>query len=271
MRPRGASVVAARRRLRDERCRAVPPLCLCRAGGHTAQRRHGDGRVFDVREAHPAGDTCPVGRAGAATGSVVVGVMGGSMRSDIRGALIAGIVGASLLLSAAGCRAGETTEGGHQMSGPSPSPLAVTPRPPLVGGGTAEPTTTAPRSEVTPAPAPTPDMEPAVTVTQELRAATPVATAYTVPAVDPAESSLESQVRAAVERYFPPAEWATAMRVAKCESGYQPWAVEPGGEHFGIWQVDPQIWGTVPSDIDGQTRQAAMIVAENGWSPWQCR
>ena len=96
--------------------------------------------------------------------------------------------------------------------------------------------------------------------------------------VDPAQGGTGGQVTDAVEAIaaiaaaFPASEQATAYRVSRCETGgtFWPWAAEPGGHHFGIFQVDPSIWGAVPADIEGQARQAAGIVAAHGWSPWSC-
>ena len=101
---------------------------------------------------------------------------------------------------------------------------------------------------------------------------TPVAPASVVTAVTAVEaSSLEAQVRAAVQAYFPASEWERALRVAKCESRYLPWAVEPGGAHFGVFQVDPSLHGAAPPDIDGQVRQAYELWARTGdWRHWSC-
>jgi hypothetical protein len=47
--------------------------------------------------------------------------------------------------------------------------------------------------------------------------------------------------------------------------------VEPGGAHFGIYQVDPSLHGPVPSDIDGQAQQAYALWAQTGdWRHWSC-
>lgn len=83
--------------------------------------------------------------------------------------------------------------------------------------------------------------------------------------------SLEAQVRASVERWFPASEEATAMRVAYCESRDEPWAAEPGGAHHGVFQVADSIWGAVPSDVDSQVRQAAVVWRAGGWGMWSCQ
>lgn len=207
------------------------------------------------------------------------------MSSYIRAGIIAGFL-VAYAVAQGGCRAGETTDGGPRIGGPSPTPLAVTPQPPRVGGGTVEvvqaleaaPTATEEPTAIA--------FTPTATVTPVARLPPPEAARVESPdTADPSRArvapdtttgttpgdSLEGDVRAAVERYFPPSEWATAMRIAKCESGYQPWAVEPGGAHFGVFQVDPSLHGAVPSDADGQVRQAADLWSREGWGPWQCR
>ena len=122
---------------------------------------------------------------------------------------------------------------------------------------------------------------PASTVTSQALQAAPSATAYAaidpVPAIPPAASrlpatsDLEASVRASVERWFPASEWEWAMRVAYCESRYQPWAVEASGDHIGIFQVAASIWGPVPSDIGGQVAQAAEVLRQGGRGMWSCR
>ena len=209
------------------------------------------------------------------------------MRSDIKRAVVVAVL-AFGIVAAVGCRAGESTEGGPRIGGPSSSPVAVTPQPPTVGGGTApdgllepspEPATVQATSALTASPEATAGVaqsgeqaafnRPVAGSIPAASTTTPVASA---PAVEtPRAESNESQVRAAVERYFPPAEWTKAMRVAWCESRYQPWAVEPGGAHVGVYQLDPSLHGSVPADIDGQVRQAADLWRRAGWGPWQCQ
>lgn len=88
-----------------------------------------------------------------------------------------------------------------------------------------------------------------------------------------ASSSLargSNNLEAAIEAAFPPSEWATAYRVAMCESGGDPDAPTGAAGEEGAFQVIPRYHGTVPSDLLGQAQQAAEIVAEAGWSPWTC-
>ena len=176
---------------------------------------------------------------------------------------------------AVGSRPESSSEGAPRIGAPTSSQVAVTPQPPSVGGGTVEVTqaleaVATPTEEPTAIPftataKPTPVARlPPVIVTPE--APTPPAAPLEPPA---GGVSLDAQVWAAVERYFPASEWATAMRVAWCESRYQPWATN--GEHTGVFQVTARFHGAVPSDIDGQVRQAAGIVSREGWGPWSCR
>ena len=83
--------------------------------------------------------------------------------------------------------------------------------------------------------------------------------------------TLEAQVRASIQRWFPAEQWSKASSVAACETGgtYNVNAVGAAGE-IGIYQVNPYVWGAVPADIDGQVKQAAGIVARYGWGPWSC-
>jgi len=76
----------------------------------------------------------------------------------------------------------------------------------------------------------------------------------------------------AVTARWPAEEWERAMRIADCESDFRPWAAEPGGQHFGIYQVAPSLHGAVPSDIDGQAQQAYELWAQTGdWRHWICQ
>lgn len=87
----------------------------------------------------------------------------------------------------------------------------------------------------------------------------------------PSPALYQGDLMSVIQATFPESEWATAYRVAMCESGGNPDAVEPGHQHFGGWQVDPSIWGPVPADLYSQAVQAAGIVAEAGWSQWSCQ
>ena len=166
------------------------------------------------------------------------------------------------------------------MHGPQPVTSAALPASssvmPVAGGGGETPEGRA--GEITATPAITVD----VTVTSALQDSQPPTaqplppsptTAANRPESHPVRShgSLEAEVWAAVQRYFPASEWAAALRVARCESGgtFDPALVGAAGER-GIYQIRPEFWGSVPPDIDGQTAQAASIVARHSWRYWSC-
>lgn len=198
-----------------------------------------------------------------------------------------------ILLVLVSVRAQGSTVGKHvparAQSNPAP---ARTPEPlevGIVGGGgawvtaeglpdtlTPSPTVTATESVVQGVASEAPQSpQSSVTVTQALQQYS--APAPTVKASEPTsatlsgQSSLEAQVYAAVQAYFPASEWAKAMRVAYCESRYEPTAVESGGHHVGVWQVDPDLHGSVPADIWGQTEQAYRVWIQQGWGAWSCQ
>lgn len=86
----------------------------------------------------------------------------------------------------------------------------------------------------------------------------------------PVGGANEAQVRAALEAMWPASEVEHAMSVSRCESGFDPTAVEPSGDHIGTFQIDPSLWGSVPSDIWSQVAQALVVFQTQGWSAWSC-
>jgi hypothetical protein len=66
-------------------------------------------------------------------------------------------------------------------------------------------------------------------------------------------------------------------RIAACESGGNPRAVNPNG-HYGKYQFDLQTWGSVggsgnpinASEAE-QDKRAAMLYAQRGAAPWECK
>ncbi|GAB4321012.1 MAG: hypothetical protein Kow0010_01150 [Dehalococcoidia bacterium] len=68
-----------------------------------------------------------------------------------------------------------------------------------------------------------------------------------------------------------------ALRVAGCESGWQPRAIGSAGEQ-GLFQIHPvHFWrfrergpGTSPMDPVANARIALEIWTEEGWAPWSC-
>lgn len=165
--------------------------------------------------------------------------------------------------SSSPARAPEERAGGGDMANGSPAALSLND-----GGGD--------RGDAggqQPAPASTTVVSAVVAEVPTFRTATPQPLTSTViiSAQPPPAGTLEAQVRAAVVAYFPASQVETAMRVAYCESRYQPWAVEASGSHYGVFQLDPSLHGSVPADVDGQVRQAAALWAKAGWSPWSCK
>ena len=79
----------------------------------------------------------------------------------------------------------------------------------------------------------------------------------------------ERDLVAAVVEHFPREHWQTVFSVAWCESRYDTAAVGAAGER-GSMQIQPRVWGAVPSDVWGQMRQAAAIVSVHGFAPWSC-
>ena len=198
----------------------------------------------------------------------------------------------AVLVLLVGCRS-EDSRASARAGFSSPS-TARTPAPPSVGqGGGETPEGRSGESTATPAitvvtsaleaetPAPESDNRAREAERLPVRASgaagpTPApSTPTSVKAADgqysAAEGSLEAEVWAAIQVYFSASEWATAMRVARCESGgtFDPAIVGAHGER-GIYQIRPEFWGSVPPDIDGQTAMAASIVARHFWIPWSC-
>lgn len=81
--------------------------------------------------------------------------------------------------------------------------------------------------------------------------------------------------------YQPPAGVATVhaggtlQRIAACESGGNPGAVDPSGTYRGKYQFDRQTWGAVGGSGDPaaaseaeQDKRAAMLLSQRGTAPW---
>lgn len=60
-------------------------------------------------------------------------------------------------------------------------------------------------------------------------------------------------------------QWWLA-RTGYCEGHLDP--TSRNGVHLGSWQVNPAFHGSVPSDLDGQAKQAALIQSKYGREPW---
>lgn len=92
----------------------------------------------------------------------------------------------------------------------------------------------------------------------------------------------ESQVRNLVAKYFRPADVNKAVRIAWCESTFNPNSVNPTSGASGLFQHLPEFWaersaaaGFAGADIfdpDANVAVAAWLVYEapGGWSHWTC-
>ena len=134
------------------------------------------------------------------------------------------------------------------------APPTATEPPPPPPPPTAAPT---PAPTATPAP-PTPTPTPAPT-------ARPTSTPAAVTGVLTA-AALHTAVTAS---RWPAALWPTLERIVMCESGRNTAAVGPLG-HRGLLQVDPKLFGSVPTDAVGQLNQGYDIYLKQGWSAWAC-
>lgn len=73
---------------------------------------------------------------------------------------------------------------------------------------------------------------------------------------------------------------APFMRVAHCESGMNPAAVDPSGSYYGAFQFNDRTWQAT-TGLPGHASDYSLIVQlegavtlqrERGWSPWPvCR
>lgn len=93
----------------------------------------------------------------------------------------------------------------------------------------------------------------------------------------------ESDVRALVERYFRPEDVNRAIRIAWCESSFNPRAVNPTSRAAGLFQHLPQFWGDRSSlagwpgadifDNEANVAVAAWLLYEfpGTWEHWTCK
>ena len=101
--------------------------------------------------------------------------------------------------------------------------------------------------------------------------------------VDRSQFYDESQVRALITRYFQPEDVNRAIRIAWCESSFNPRSVNPVTGASGLFQLDPATWtaqsaaaGIPGADIlDGESNVAvaAWMLYElpGGWAQWECQ
>lgn len=110
----------------------------------------------------------------------------------------------------------------------------------------------------TPTPAPEPEPEPAP------KAPTPNSSSSGGSSYEEANVSSDPSVD------------ATLARIAQCESGGNPAAVNPAG-YYGLYQFSISTWQSVggtglPSEasVEEQTMRAKMLQAKAGWGQWSC-
>lgn len=93
----------------------------------------------------------------------------------------------------------------------------------------------------------------------------------------------ESQMRELVEAHFLPADVSRAIRIAWCESSFNPQNVNPVTGASGLFQHAPETWaahstsagygGVDILDPEANVAVAAWMLYElpGGWSHWQCQ
>jgi len=70
-------------------------------------------------------------------------------------------------------------------------------------------------------------------------------------------------------------QWA--LRVAKCESGYNPNAVNRGSGASGLFQFMPATWASMPQgrqsvfNAVANAQAAAVLYARSGPNQWSCK
>ncbi|GAC1652954.1 MAG: hypothetical protein NVS9B1_01310 [Candidatus Dormibacteraceae bacterium] len=112
----------------------------------------------------------------------------------------------------------------------------------------------------------------------QIRATTPAAPAPAVVAAapKPASGSIQDIIRAAFQSQGQGAiDWA--LRVAACESGYNPNAYNASSGASGLFQFMPGTWRGTPEanqnifDAYANAAAAAYTYAHQGGTPWSCK
>jgi soluble lytic murein transglycosylase-like protein len=126
----------------------------------------------------------------------------------------------------------------------------------------------------TPAPTPTPTPAPTPAPTPTARPAVQPAVSTPAPAPLPSYSpgSVQADIVAAADKYGVSASWM--IRIAECESGMRPTAVNPRGPYDGLFQFLPSTFrahgGTNIWDPVQQSNITAQMLAAGEASQWSC-
>ncbi len=93
----------------------------------------------------------------------------------------------------------------------------------------------------------------------------------------------ETDVRRLITSYFEPEDVTRAVRIAWCESSFNPVAVNPVTGKAGLFQHSPETWnelsaqagfeGASPLEPEANVAVAAWLLYEvpGGWSHWECQ
>lgn len=93
----------------------------------------------------------------------------------------------------------------------------------------------------------------------------------------------ESQVRQLIEQFFQPEDVNRAIRIAWCESSFNPRSINPVTGASGLFQHDPATWsersaaagypGADVLDAEANVAVAAWMLYElpGGWAQWECQ
>ena len=161
---------------------------------------------------------------------------------------------------------------------PTPAPATATPPPvaivltghpvagpPLPNHPPAPPRPPAPAPTPRPTPAPTPAPTPPPSTGQPSDTNPPTSTPYST-------AQIQSIITAAAQRHG--VDPNTMLRIAQCESGYNPNAYNPAGPYDGLFQFWPPTFrahgGTNIWDPNQQSDIAAAMVAAGQGSAWGC-
>lgn len=94
--------------------------------------------------------------------------------------------------------------------------------------------------------------------------------------VEPSVLTEDDLLALLAESPWPRHEWPTVVRVAYCESRFQPEAVGDGGRAEGLMQIRTDVWHRLARSfdlMDARDNLTAAYVAyleAGGWWPWSC-